>query len=155
MESRVMEHIEAAKYVGYLWYSNEKEPKVFDGNETVPEINLDEKENPFIIEGNLWDEDGGRKSIMIRYVDGKYLVRKTQVTEEELKGISSSQAYGSESHIATTCKDYLVHRIGGVKCLRFLQYWKAEADRMCEEMFVLRPSKLVFIGFVKNEEKEK
>ena len=67
-----MEHIEAAKYKGYLWYSNEKEPKVFDGNEMVPEINLDEKENPFIIEGNLWDADN-LMSIMIRYVDGKYI----------------------------------------------------------------------------------
>lgn len=145
-----MEHIEAAKYVGYLWYSNEKEPKVFDGNEMVPEINLDEKKNPFIIEGNLWD---GRNSIMIRYVDGEYIVHRTEVNEEELKGISSSQAYGSK--IVTTRKDYLAHRIGGVKCLSFLQYWKAEPDDMCEGMCVLRPSKLVFIGFVKNEEKEK
>lgn len=149
-----MEHIEAAKYVGYLWYSNEKEPKVFDGNEMVPEINLDEKENPFIIEGNLWDKDG-RKSIMIRYVDGKYIVHSTHVNEEELNGISSSQDYGSKSHTATTRKDYLAHRIGGVKCLSFLQYWQAEPDEMCEGMCVLRPSKLVFIGFNKNEEKEK
>lgn len=149
-----MKQIEAANYVGYLWYSNEKEPKVFDGNEMVSEINLDEKKNPFIIEGNLWDGDG-RKSIMIRYVDGEYIVHRTEVDEEELKGISSSQAYGSKSHIATTRKDYLVHRIGGVKCLSFLQYWQEEADDMCEGMCVLRPSKLVFIGFDKNEEKEK
>lgn len=142
-----MEHIEAAKYVGYLWYSNEKEPKVFDGSETVPEINLDEKENPFIIEGNLWDEDG-RKSIMIRYVDGKYIVRRTKVKEEELKASSraSSQAYESGS---PTLKKYLAHRIEGVKCLCFLQYWQAESDKMCEGMQVLRPSKLVFIGFDK------
>lgn len=149
-----MKQIEAANYVGYLWYSNEKEPKVFDGNEMVPEINLDEKKNPFIIEGNLWDGDG-RKSIMIRYVDGEYIVRITKVNEEELKGISSSQVYGSKNHPATTRKDYLAHRIGRVKCLSFLQYWKAEADDMCEGMQVLRPSKLVFIGFDKNEEKEK
>lgn len=147
-----MEHIEAAKYVGYLWYSNEKEPKVFDGSEMVPEINLDEKKNPFIIEGNLWD---GRKSIMIRYVDGEYIVRITKVNEEELKGISSSQVYGSKNHPATTRKDYLAHRIGRVKCLSFLQYWQEEPDDMCEGMCVLRPSKLVFIGFDKNEEKEK
>lgn len=145
-----MEHIEAAKYVGYLWYSNEKEPKVFDGNEMVPEINLDEKKNPFIIEGNLWDEDGRGESIMIRYVDGEYIVHRTQVKKEELKGSSSraySQAYGSGSPIATTLKKYLAHRIEGVKCLCFLQYWQAESDEMCEGMQVLRPSKLVFIGF--------
>lgn len=144
-----MEHIEAAKYVGYLWYSNEKEPKVFDGSEMVPEINLDEKKNPFIIEGNLWDADN-LKSIMIRYVDGKYIVRRTQVKEEELSSSRAySQAYESGSPIATTLKKYLAHRIEGVKCLCFLQYWQAESDKMCEGMQVLRPSKLVFIGFDK------
>lgn len=142
-----MKQIEAAKYEGYLWYSNEKEPKVFDGSEMVPEISLDEKKNPFIIEGNLWDEDG-KNSIMIRYVDGEYIVHRTQVNEEELKASSraSSQAYESGS---PTLKKYLAHRIEGVKCLCFLQYWQAESDKMCEGMQVLRPSKLVFIGFDK------
>lgn len=141
-----MKQIEAAKYEGYLWYSNEKEPKVFDGSEMVPEMSLDEKKNPFIIEGNLWDADN-MKSIMIRYVDGEYIVCPTQVSEEELEGISSEKAYKSGKGIATTLKKYLAHRIGGVKCLCFLQYWQAEPDKMCEGMQVLRPSKLVFIGF--------
>ena len=110
-----MEHIEAAKYEGYLWYSNEKKPMVFDGSEPVPEMNLDEEKNPFIIEGNLWDADN-RKSIMIRYVDGKYIVRRTKVKEEELKARAYSQAYESGSPIATTLKKYLAHRIEGVKC---------------------------------------
>lgn len=142
-----MKQIEAAKYEGYLWYSNEKKPMVFDGSEPVPEMNLDEEKNPFIIEGNLWDEDG-RNSIMIRYVDGEYIVRRTKVKEEELKASSraSSQAYESGN---PTLKKYLAHRIEGVKCLCFLQYWQAESDKMCEGMQVLRPSKLVFIGFDK------
>ena len=142
-----MKQIEAAKYEGYLWYSNEKKPMVFDGSEPVPEMNLDEEKNPFIIEGNLWDEDG-RNSIMIRYVDGEYIVRRTKVKEEELKASSraSSQAYESGS---PTLKKYLAHRIEGVKCLCFLQYWQAESDKMCEGMQVLRPLKLVFIGFDK------
>ena len=92
---------------------------------------------------------------MIRYVDGKYIVRRTKVKEEELKARAYSQAYESGSPIATTLKKYLAHRIEGVKCLCFLQYWQAEPDDMCEKMCVLRPSKLVFIGFDKNEVKEK
>ncbi len=142
-----MKQIEAAKYKGYLWYSNEKKPMVFDGSEPVPEMNLDEEKNPFIIEGNLWDADN-LMSIMIRYVDGKYIVRRTKVKEEELSR-AYSQAYESGSPIATTLKKYLAHRIEGVKCLCFLQYWQAEPDKMCEGMQVLRPSKLVFIGFDK------
>lgn len=142
-----MKQIEAAKYKGYLWYSNEKKPMVFDGSEPVPEMNLDEEKNPFIIEGNLWDADN-LMSIMIRYVDGKYIVRRTKVKEEELSR-AYSQAYESGSPIATTLKKYLAHRIEGVKCLCFLQYWQAESDKMCEGMQVLCPSKLVFIGFDK------
>lgn len=151
-----MKQIKAAKYKGYLWYSNEKEPKVFDGSEMVPEMNLDEKKNPFVIEGNLWDADN-MTSIMIRYVDGEYIVRPTRVSKEELEGISSEKAYksGNSNSMATTLKKYLAHRIEGVKCLCFLQYWQAESDEMCEGMQVLRPSKLVFIGFDKNEVKEK
>ena len=80
-------------------------------------------------------------------------MRRTKVKEEELKGISSSrtysQAYESGSPIDTTLKKYLAHRIEGVKCLCFLQYWQAEPDDMCEKMCVLRPLKLVFIGFDK------
>ena len=125
---------------------------MFDGSEMVPEMNLDEKKNPFVIEGNLWDADN-MTSIMIRYVDGEYIVRPTWVSKEELEGISSEKAYKSgnsnSNSMATTLKKYLAHRIEGVKCLRFLQYWQAESDEMCKGMKVLRPSKLVFIGFDK------
>ena len=60
--------IEKSNYQGYLWYSDEKYPRLIE-DETL-EIDLNEYINPFIIEGLLCDK---KTSQMIRYVDGIYL----------------------------------------------------------------------------------
>ena len=90
---------------------------------------------------------------MIRYVNGRYLVRHTVVTDKELLGIDDRLldpvAGKTNDLVATTVKEYLPHRLEGVKALRFLQYWQGEEDAMCEGMTALRPSKLVFVGFNK------
>lgn len=137
--------IESAKYEGYIWYSDQKAPKVYDGEKMVEEMVLDERTNPFIIEGNLWDKDHNL-SITIRYVDGAYLVRRTEVSEDEFSDAML------EKHLkqATTIKEYLPHpSIKDVNALRFLQYWELKEDEFCEGMSVLQPSKLVFVGFKK------
>lgn len=144
-----METIDKAKYVGYLWRSDQRAPEVYDGTGEL-ELSLPDGENPFIIEGNLWDE-AQRRSIMIRYIDGRYHVRRVIVTGPELKGISDKAIEAAEGQVATTVKEYLAHRIGGVEKLRFLQYWRAEKDDLCGGMPVLRPYQLVFVGFVKKE----
>ena len=135
-----MEIIGKAKYEGYLWYSDRKEPEVYTGSEET-EIRLDDNANPFAIEGNLWNAKR-RESIAIKYVDGRHLVRRCKVEENELKGCETNAK-------ATTLKTYIPHRIKGVKNLKFLQYWKANEDEQCEGMKVLEPEKLVFVGFEK------
>ena len=145
-----METIDKAKYVGYLWRSDQRTPEVYDGTEEL-ELSLPDGENPFVIEGNLWDE-ARRRSIMIRYIDGRYRVRKVEVAERELEGISDDKVDAAEEgQVATTVKEYLAHRMAGVRKLRFLQYWRAEKDDLCGGMLVLRPYQLVFVGFVKKE----
>lgn len=47
--------IEKSKYQGYLWYSDQKEPKVF--NNELFELEIADNENPFIVEGQLYDEE--------------------------------------------------------------------------------------------------
>lgn len=147
-----MKEIKAAAYEGYLWYSDENKPKVFLGDKMVDKIELDDCSNPFVVEGNLWDAEA-HESIMIRYVDGRYLVRHTVVTDKELHGIDDRLldpvTVKTNDLVATTVKEYLPHRIEGVKALRFLQYWQGEEDAMCEGMTALRPSKFVFVGFNK------
>lgn len=141
--------IEKAKYEGYLWRSDQSAPEVYDGTQEFG-LSLPDEDNPFIIEGNLWDA-AQKRSIMIRYIDGRYHVRKVSVEEWKLQEISDGDVEAKEGQMATTVKEYLAHRIGDVGKLRFLQYWRAEKDKLCEGMLVLRPYQLVFVGFVKKE----
>lgn len=137
-----MGKIKKAKYEGYVWWSDKDRPEVFYGDKEVG-LSLTDGENPFIIEGNLWDE-AAKKSIFIRYVDGQYFKRETTVKEEDRKNPE-----------LCTPKDFIAHRIEGVHKLSFLQYWEPFEDDLCEKMKALRPEKLVFIGFDKNDKEEK
>ena len=128
-----METIDKAGYEGYVWMSDRQEPSVISPDEAF-EMTLCDNDNPFVVEGNLWDATN-RVSIMIKYVDGKYIVRRTEVTDECRKN--------------ATRKEFLPHRIEGVKKLAFLQCWDEVEDPLCENMVTLQPGKLLFVGFIK------
>jgi CRISPR type III-associated protein (TIGR04423 family) len=55
-------------------------------------------------------------------------------------------------------KEFLPNRMDKVEKLRFLEYWKPQEDKkdkedsLCENMKVLQPAELVFIGFKNKEE---
>ncbi len=132
--------IPKAKYVGYIWYSDSKRPEVLTGDKEYGGFTPDAAANPFIIEGNLWDDDN-RTSISIRYADGRYYIHRTVLTSEEVKGTTDH----------STVKTYVAHHIDGYKYLRFAQLWEPRTDPMCEGMEVLEPSKLVFIGFTNDK----
>ena len=129
-----MEQIEKSTYQGYLWYSDEKKPTVLNHEDF--EITLDEKINPFVIEGHLFD---GKQSISIKYVDGKYIVKKYV-----LDGLPKEDC---------TEQSFLANRMGDIKVLKFRQYWRErreqreQKDDLCEGMPVLQPAELVFVGF--------
>lgn len=127
--------IPKAKYQGYIWRSDSDSPEVLTGDKAYGGFTPDPSENPFIIEGNLWDEATGI-SISIRYIDGRYYIHRTTLT-------------GETDH--STIKKYVAHRIDEYKYLRFVQLWESREDPMCEGMEVLGPSKLVFIGFTNDK----
>lgn len=127
--------IPKAKYQGYIWRSDSDSPEVLTGDKAYGGFTPDPSENPFIIEGNLWDEATG-VSISIRYIDGRYYIHRTTLT-------------GETDH--STIKKYVAHRIDKYKYLRFVQLWESREDPMCEGMEVLGPSKLVFIGFTNDK----
>lgn len=125
-------NIEQAFYQGYIWMSNESEPQVINRDYF---INLDEKQNPFVIEGLLYCPLSGI-SYSIKYVDGRYIVKKYIVDDADFANPN------------VDIKSYCSNRME--KCrLRFLQYWEAQPDPMCEGMEVNQPAKLVFVGFEK------
>ena len=127
--------IPVANYQGYIWRSDSDRPEVLTGDKEYGGFTPNPDGNPFIIEGNLWNE-ANSTSISIRYVDGLYYIHRTTLT-------------GETDH--STIKKYVAHRIDEYKYLGFVQLWESRPDPMCEGMEVLEPSKLVFIGFTNDK----
>lgn len=127
-------------FEGYIWWSNECEPQLCQACEATV-LELDDEQNPFVAEALLWDK-AQMKSISIHFVDGEYQVGEVQVTPEDFKNEERA-----------TEKEFLPLRLSGVSKLRFLQYWDAIPDALCEGFETLQPGNLVFVGF-KTEEKQ-
>ena len=130
-----METIKLNKCEGYLWWSNQQEPKVYQ-DEAI-DIYLDETQNPFVVEGQLYDLDE-QMSYCIKYVDGLYIINKYKVEKQDL-----------DNHDYETI-DYLSNRMDN-RWLKFLRYWEAKEDENCLGMPVLTLTKNVFIGFKSKE----
>lgn len=134
--------IESAKYQGYLWKSDQTKPQVFLGDETAPELVLKDGENPFVIEGNLYEEETGN-SISIKYVDGKYIVGRYNLTAKE-----------KDTSIEISDETYLtnIRIVSASKCPAECEYsiykriWKEESDEDWKE---LKPFGFAFAGFSK------
>lgn len=126
--------IEKSKYQGYLWYSDKKDPDYFENREF--DLQKDDGENPFIIEGQLYD---GKNSISIKYVDGKYLCKEYELSQFDADDIVKKEEV------------FYSHRMDG-KQLKFNQYWREQEDldNLCEGMKALQPAELVFVGFKKD-----
>jgi CRISPR type III-associated protein (TIGR04423 family) len=120
--------IDKSSYQGYLWFSDQKEPEIING---IFEKEIDDKTNPFIVEGQLFD---GSNSISIKYIDGKYIVNNYDVKSDKFKNVDFKEV------------TYLPNFNGG-DLLRFRQYWRPQSDPLCEGMDVLHPAELVFVGF--------
>ncbi len=114
-------------YEGYVWLSDKDKPIVLK-NEQFDFNTI--KQNPFIIEGLLWAKKEG-VSIHIRHT-GRYLIHKYDMNASDL---------------SKDIKQYLPHKIEGIKKLKFKQVWEPEEDPLCENMEVLKMKALVFIGF--------
>jgi CRISPR type III-associated protein (TIGR04423 family) len=131
-----METIQIKKCEGYLWWRDQQKPKVYQ--DELIDICLDETENPFVVEGLLYDEEN-KESYSIKYVDGKYLIYKYKVDESDL--------INQDNEV----KSYLSNRMDN-RWLKFLRYWEEKEDENCMGMPVLTLTKNVFIGFDERKE---
>ena len=131
-----METIKINKCEGYLWWSDQQEPKVYQDEQI--DIILDETKNPFVVEGQLYDKEE-KKSYSIKYVDGQYLINIYKVEDGDLTNMDNEP------------KCFLSYRMGG-RWLKFLRYWEEKKDENCMDMPVLTFTKSVFIGFKEKEE---
>jgi CRISPR type III-associated protein (TIGR04423 family) len=122
-------------YEGYIWMSDQEKSKVLN-NETFDFNSI--TVNPFIIEALLYN-DKEKHSIHIQHT-GDY-----QIYEYDLNLYSADQL---------TSKNYLPHRLEGVKNVNFKQIWLPEPDDNCEGMEVLTLKAIVFCGFNKKNDHE-
>lgn len=133
--------INKSKYEGYVWYSDRTEPEILDGQDF--ELRKTASENPFVLEALLFD---GQNSIQVKYVDGKYLVRNLRLESLD-KNLVFDPSLDREF--------YLPNRMNlGKRSLAFRRYWERKNDPMCEQMEILVPLPLVFVGFEKHKEDE-
>ena len=129
-----LQDIPQGNYQGYLWYSDELRPRIFDDNDI---LSIESKENAFIGEGMLW-QPTTHTSFHITFHDGVQHVYTTEVAAEDMAG-----------HGQTTHEQYVAHRMPGIAFLDFVRYWKSEADPFCEGFEVLVPGVLAFTEFIK------
>lgn len=130
--------IEKSNYEGYVWYSDQKNPGIIQGEW---EIDIPDSRNPFIIEGHLYDRQNN-VSIRIQYVDGHYLLHKKHIEELDFNSINVDRIDFQPSKMPNK-----------ITALQFLRYWKeGPADPLCENMTALQPDELVFVGFKMKED---
>lgn len=139
--------IPEGSYVGYYWLSDATDPEVLSGKAEEIELlnNLREKisnpaANPFVIEAQLYDSTN-KRSISIKYVDGEYVIKDYSLgsLDKDCKIVE---------------KSYVANRMPSLKLL-FRQYWRPIKDEYCNNnMEVLQPAEMVFIGFkqIKNKD---
>ena len=133
------------KYEGYLWWSNQEKPDVYVDQELKSQddkpIWPKETNNPFVIEGNLWNKVD-KISYLIRFIDGEYLVYEFKLKDSNPESI--------------TKLEYLPNRMPpAVKKLLFNEVWIEQPDPLCNGFEVLKPAFIAFVGFIKNEEDKK
>lgn len=124
---------------GYLWYSDQTEPETY--NNKPVELILDEKRNPFIIEGQLYSEEE-KKSISIKFIDGKYIVKTYDFNARRFIAPDSAVMTegGVEQYIANS-------RLNLSQPLNFIRVWRTVKDNINDNWETLRPTGLVFKGF--------
>ena len=124
---------------GYLWYSDQTEPRTFIDKDI--ELHLDEKINPFIIEGQFYSDDE-KKSISIKFIDGKYIVKTYDFNARRFIAPDSEVMTegGEEQYIANS-------RLKLSLPLNFIHVWETVKDKINDNWETLRPKGLVFKGF--------
>ena len=145
------------KLTGYLWMSNEQEPRVLE-NCSIDKSNKDKEgspavlelgRNPFIVEAELWDADA-HVSYAIHHAGNEVVCQRYEVKDEDFRNSDN------EKH------DFFSHRMKGRK-LCFLEYWEPKDDIVVTDITgnaeeEMMPSLVMthraFVGFTPNKEEQ-
>lgn len=123
-------------YTGYYWLSDSTHPVVLD--KTMFDPTQYDNSNPFIQEAHFTDGD---VSYSIKHFDGIGYVA-TAVIITELKNPMEYFYIPDPAVIRAGAK------IGiNIGRLKFIQEWALCPDDLCENMNVLKPARIAFVGF--------
>ncbi len=122
-------------YSGYVWLSDQPEPVVYYPGKILTGW-LPEDDNPFIIEGRLFNEKED-VSYAINFYDGEYYVFRYSMCGTQLEFDE---------------KEYLPNRMKDVEYLIYRHFWLEQNDGLCAGMNVLVPFVTVFYGLKLKEE---
>lgn len=137
-----MDTIEYGNAQGYLWLSDAREPQLYM-NQKV-RLELDEKANPFVVEGLLYDSTA-KRSLYVRFTDGRYIVSEYDWVNHHYVG-DDEKADCQEGEVEKYVPNSRL-KLDGKTVLAFRRIWMKCKDELNDGWDVLRPSGLVFAGF--------
>lgn len=126
------------KFEGYIQMSDEKLDKIYTSKETLPSWEDLHKNNNFILEACLFDGD---RSITIRQVNDKFVIIDKKLSEYKKENITTEEFIAKSNEEKVELK------------AKISQIWEEKEDENCENIQVLKPTLLLFSGFIKGESK--
>ncbi len=136
-----LEDIPRLNYEGYYWLSDSSSAVLVDNAPiNFSTFEKDGKpKNPFIVEANLYNDDS-KKSISVRHIDNGYILTVIDWSE------------GKEVEVVE--KEFIGHSSLKQRRLKFHEAWDRRIDKYCEELHVLTPAGIGFVGFAEGDENE-
>ena len=133
------------EYSGYVWISNDPKPIVIIDNTYDFSKKFDKA---YIIEAYLYSKEKNL-SISVKHLDGKDLISQIDLNgldiSKENENISKHR-YIADAAITNKYKE-ITDENKKVIYLDFIQYWDYEEDELCENLKVLKPTWVAFVGF--------
>ena len=123
-------------FEGYIQMSDEKLDKIFSSKQTLPSWEDLHKNKNFIFEACFFDGD---RSLTIRQINNAFVVIDEKLSNYENKTEEIFIAKSLENNMKLKAK--------------ITQIWEEKEDENCENIKVLKPTLLLFSGFIKGESK--
>jgi len=124
------------EFEGYYWLDNTHIPVVF--KDKMVDLSKYETASPFIQEAFFTDKV---TSYSVKHFDGLGHV----VTSIKIDEIKENSVHSYLANPAIIREDNSIYN------LAFIQEWAEEKDELCENLMVLKPGRIAFIGFNKED----
>lgn len=132
IELQALTAFKTQPFEGYLWYSDQQMPKVFE-NDTADLTGL-LTALPFVVEGMLYYPAQNR-SLHIQNLDGQYIIGE----------VTHKQAMTEVKVV-----EWPAHRMGAVSKLKMVQGWAEQPHELLPGFTVKVPTFKAFVGFKKS-----